>query len=127
MPQHLRDAAERRHQEAFERATVALGRLCAEGKPITFSSVARAASVSTDFLYRQPQVRQRIQELRNSKAAGVAALGEENPAGGSAPVRALSRQIKELRQRHTVEVRELQKALAVAQGENLALRRRLAT
>lgn len=39
---------------------------------------------------------------------------------------ALSVQIKELRRRHREEVTELKNALGVAQGENLALRRRLA-
>jgi hypothetical protein len=48
------------------------------------------------------------------------------PPSASAPVRALSAQLKELRRRHRDEITALQQALAVAQGENLALRRRLA-
>jgi hypothetical protein len=40
-------------------------------------------------------------------------------------VRALSAQLKELRRRHRDEITALQQALAVAQGEKLALRRRL--
>ena len=54
MPQHLREAAHRRHLEATDRATTALARLSAAGKAISFASVAREADVSTDFLYRQP-------------------------------------------------------------------------
>jgi hypothetical protein len=57
MPQHLRNAAHRRHQEATDRATTALARLSAAGKAISFASVAREADVSTDFLYRQPELR----------------------------------------------------------------------
>jgi hypothetical protein len=57
MPQHLRDAARRRHGETTERATAASSRLSAAGKAISFASVAREADVSTDFLYRQPQLR----------------------------------------------------------------------
>lgn len=126
MPQHLRDAAVRRHQEAVERATTALRRLSAEGSPITFSSVARAASVSTDFLYRQSELRQRINEMRStSKTLPKAPAAVEAPSA-STPVRVLSAQIKELRRRHRADVAELKNALAVAQGENLALRRKLA-
>jgi hypothetical protein len=44
----------------------------------------------------------------------------------SAPVRALSAQLKELRRRHHKEVTDLKEALAVAHGETLALRRKLA-
>lgn len=129
MPQHLREAAQRRHQEATDRAIAALARLSAEGKAISFASIAREAEVSTDFLYRQPQLRERIQQMRapkTSRANNIAA-DDSDHAATSAPVRALSAQLKELRRRHRDEVATLRHALAVAQGENLALRRRLAT
>jgi hypothetical protein len=128
VPQHLRDAAHRRHQQATDRATTALARLSAAGGAISFASVAREAQVSTDFLYRQPQLRQRIQQMRTPNVRRVDAAGTDNgtPPEASAPVRALSAQLKELRRRHRDEITALQQALAVAQGENLALRRRLA-
>jgi hypothetical protein len=126
MPQHLREAARRRHEQATERATAALARLSAAGAAISFASVARDADVSTDFLYRQPQLRQSIQELRTTSGARPNAASNEESSSASGPVRALSAQIKALRRRHDEEVTALKKALAVAQGENLALRRRLA-
>lgn len=126
MPQHLREAAQRRHDQATERATAALVRLSAGGPAISFASVAREADISTDFLYRQPQLRQRIQELRTT-GIGHDSPPKEETNGGSAPVRALSTQIKDLRRRYHEEVALLKDALAVAQGENLALRRKLAT
>jgi hypothetical protein len=128
VPQHLRDAAHRRHQEATERATTALAGLSAAGATISFASVAREADVSTDFLYRQPELRQRIQQMRttNGRRVDTATTDDKTPATASAPVRALSAQLKELRRRHRDEITALQQALAVAQGENLALRRRLA-
>lgn len=128
MPQHLREAAQRRHDQATERATTALARLSAAGAAISFASVAREADVSTDFLYRQPQLRQRIQQLRTPNTRNTTSLDSEGgtPPAESAPVRALSAQLKELRRRHHDEVSALQNALAVAQGENLALRRKLA-
>lgn len=128
MPQHLRDAAQRRHQEATDRATTALTRLSAAGKAISFASVAREADVSTDFLYRQPQLRQRINQMRRSNGLLAAtADADDSPAlNASAPVRALSAQLKELRRRHHKEISDLKEALAVAHGETLALRRKLA-
>lgn len=128
MPQHLRDAADRRHQEATDRATTALARLSAAGAAVSFASVAREAQLSTDFLYRQPQLRQRIQQMRttNGHQVSTPTVDDNTPPTASAPVRALSAQLKELRRRHRDEITALQQALAVAQGENLALRRRLA-
>ena len=128
MPQHLRDAGQRRHDQATERATAALARLSAAGVAISFASVAREADVSTDFLYRQPQLRQRIQQMRTPHTRTVNTLNSEGgpPLAESAPVQALSAQLKELRRRHHDEISAVQQALAVAQGENLALRRKLA-
>lgn len=126
MPQHLRDAAERRHREAIERATKALAELASQGEPITFSNVARSASVSTDFLYRQPELRKRIQELRTTDRNRRKAPVDEPRDTSSAPIRALSAQIKDLRRRQNQDVARLKDALAVAHGENLRLRRRLA-
>ncbi len=129
MPQHLRDAAQRRHQQATERATTALTRLSAAGKAINFAIVAREADVSTDFLYRQPQLRQRINQMRTStgQRANTAAADDGTALNTSAPVRALSAQLKELRRRHHKEVTDLKEALAIAHGETLALRRELAS
>jgi hypothetical protein len=127
MPQHLLDSAERRHRETVERATTTLNELSAAGKAITFASVARQAGVSTDFLYRHPQLRQRIQELRTTVTTRRHSSVDEEPSSASAPVRALSAQIKELRRRYHEDIAELKNALAIAHGENLALRRKLAT
>jgi uncharacterized protein DUF6262 len=128
VPEHLRESAHRRHQDATDRATAALARLTAAGLSISFTGVAREAKVSTDFLYRQPQLRQRIQQMRttNGRRAETAMADDGTSATASAPVRTLSAQLKELRRRHREEITALQQALAVAQGENLALRRKLA-
>jgi len=66
--------------------------------------------------------------MRTTNGHQVDAVTADNntPPIGSAPVRALSAQLKELRRRHRNEITALQQALAVAQGENLALRRKLA-
>lgn len=129
MPQHLRDAARRRHEQSLQRATDALTALSAAGAPITFASVARKAGISTDFLYRQPQLRNKIQQMRTQPSARTSTTppaDADDATEPSAPVRALSAQLKELRRRHRDELAAVQRALAVAQGENLTLRRKLA-
>jgi hypothetical protein len=128
MPQHLRDAAHRRHEQSLQRATEALTALSAAGAPITFASVARKAGISTDFLYRQPTLRSKIHQMRSQPHAPNTAPtpADQTAARQSAPVRALSAQLKELRRSYHADTAALRQALAVAQGENLALRRKLA-
>ncbi|YCN58169.1 hypothetical protein AB9M10_12665 [Rhodococcus erythropolis] len=53
-------------------------------------------------------------------------MSEPEQQSASSAVRVLSSQLKELKRRRAREVGELRKALEVAQGENLVLRRRLA-
>jgi len=123
-PDNLRAAAQRKRTETTQRAEAALADLVQRGQPITFRGLAKAAGVSVDFLYRSP-IRARIEELR---AARQPARTESpaNDAGGESPVaRALAAQLRELKRRHREELADLRRALAVAQGENLELRRRL--
>jgi hypothetical protein len=56
--------------------------------------------------------------------ANTTIASDDGPPNASAAVRSLSARLKELRRRHHDTA--LQKALAVTQGENLALRRKLA-
>lgn len=127
MPEHLTAAARARHTETRARAEAALLALSNAGEPVTFAAVARRATVSTDFLYNQPDLRTKINDLRTRRSHRRTTPEQmTEPGQQSAPsaVRALSSQLKELKRRHAEEVGELRKALAVAHGENLALRRR---
>lgn len=124
---HLVRAAKARHEAAAAKAQSALRQLSSRGQQITFASVAREAGVSTDFLYRHPELRNAITGLRTptSRSTGV-----DDPAPSSAAttaaVRALSSRLKQLIREHREEVETLKRDLATAHGENLLLRRRLA-
>ncbi|WP_405879492.1 DUF6262 family protein [Streptomyces sp. NBC_01136] len=127
LPEHLRQATRARTEEAEKRARTALAELVKAGKPVSFTAVARQAGVSTDFLYRSPELRTRIERHR-AKGGPVSAASTE-PSGDSstsAAVRALSARLTRQQQAHHAEVERLRKTLEVTQGENLALRRRLA-
>ena len=125
MIDHLREAAARRRLEAEARPNKALGAMSHNGEAVTFVAVVRKAAVSTDFLYRHPALRAQIVDLRRAGSGRPAAAPATVTADSSSAVRSLAAQLKELRARHRDEVARLQKALAVAHGENLELRRRL--
>lgn len=127
LPEHLRQAARARTQEAEKRARTALAEPARAGRPVSFVSVARRAGVSTDFLYRSPELRNQIE--RHRAKAGVPPAVPADPPGDSstsAAVRALSARLARQQEAYREEVARLRKALEIAQGENLDLRRRLA-
>lgn len=128
MPEHLQRAARRRHDDARTRATDALRELSSAGEPITFASVARRAGLSTDFLYKQGDLRQKIEDLRTATGPSLVhrTTTPADELTTSSAVRALSTQLKEIRSRHHAEMLELRQALAAAHGENLTLRREIA-
>lgn len=63
---HLLQAAAARHHNAMVNATNAIRELDRAGQPITFQAVAEAAGVSRSWLYRNPQMRAEIEQLRAS-------------------------------------------------------------
>lgn len=126
----LQRSARARRENTAARAEKALTDLARAGSAITFASVARAAGVSSDFLYRHPDFRDRIAELRTTGAVRLpgGAVPQEGPTDvdrPSAAIRALSGQIKQMRRDHLAEIATLRRALELAHGENLGLRRRL--
>jgi hypothetical protein len=123
---NLRRAAARKRREAYERADAAIKQLASGGKPVGFTAVAAAAPCSTDFLYRHPELRSRIEDLRAERGTAVApALLSDDAGGRSSVVGKLTEQLAHIRARHRDEVAELRRALEVAHGEIIDLRRRL--
>lgn len=62
--EHLRHAAQRRHEEARRRAEEALARLDGEGGQVNLQTFARAAGVSRSWLYGQADLRAQIEHRR---------------------------------------------------------------
>lgn len=125
-PENLRAASQRKSQATINRAEAALRTMVKNGEPITFRGVARAADCSIDFLYGNPELRRRIEQLRTqqqSKPSPPATAVDAN--GDSNVIRALTAQLADLRRQHREEVDELRAALAAAHGENLHLRRKI--
>lgn len=91
----LQEAAAQKAKESAERVDKALERMIKQGQIISFKSVAQSANVSTAYLYKQEDLRNRIETLRdqqkqkpkskqppaasdNSKSVIIYTLREEN-------------------------------------------------
>ena len=112
----LAEAAAARTADAAARARRAITKLHATGQPITFVSVARAAGVSTSFLYQHPELRCHIDEHRTRSAGHTS-----TPAANAATVESLHTKLAVAVQRN----RDLTEEIAVLRTENEALRSRL--
>lgn len=123
----LRSAAEAKHAAALQRAETGLRRLLKDGAEINFRSVARAGSVSLDFLYAQPELRRRIEGLRAQQQQATVrpsrAEPEPDPNCNGNVLRTLTAQLKAERSARLEQVRDLEAKLAAAHGEILRLRR----
>ena len=67
----LKDAAERKRQDALRRTDEAINRLIKQGKRINFPCVAEEAGVSVTYLYKYNEIRERIEHLRNQQTQAV--------------------------------------------------------
>jgi hypothetical protein len=124
---NLRKATAARTAAAAARAENALIAMIRAGEPVTFRGLAAKASVSLDFLYRNDGIRQRVEHHRSASAGQrpePAPPAQDQPSG---IVRTLTTQLADLKRRHREETAALRQALEQAHGENLVLRRRLAS
>ena len=125
-PDNLRRAAAAKTAAATARAEQGIRDIVRRGEPITFRGLAQSAGVSLDFLYRNTEIRQRVEHLRNQqRRTSPVPPDRADPDQPSSVVRTLTAQLAELKRRHRVEVSTLRQALEAAHGENLDLRRRL--
>jgi tRNA nucleotidyltransferase/poly(A) polymerase len=91
----LQEAAAQKAKESAERVEKALEKMIKQGQIISFKSVAQSANVSTAYLYKQEDLRNRIETLRdqqkqrpktkqppvasdNSKSVIISTLREQN-------------------------------------------------
>ncbi|MEC4815921.1 MAG: DUF6262 family protein [Scytonema sp. PMC 1069.18] len=63
----LKSAAEQKKQQAAENLEKAIHKLTQENQPITFANVAREAGLSVSYLYKYPEIRERIESLRKQQ------------------------------------------------------------
>lgn len=126
--QALARAARQRRERAESAVEKALKEARKTRTPVSMASIAKAASVSTDFIYRHPVLRPQVEALRRARRNGAPDGDTHHPdaeAAASTLVRRLTQQLATERRKHREEVTQLRTALETAHGELLALRRQL--
>lgn len=114
-PSPLAAAAARKHEAALERAAGALRELDAAGEQVNFQTVARAAGVSRQWLYKQPQLRSEIERLRDTSPGRAPYLPAAQRAS-EASLRQRNRGLLEENARLRAENTRLKEELALAYG-----------
>jgi hypothetical protein len=113
---HLAAAAQQRSRDTRSKATRALRRLHATGRPITIQTVAREAGVSRSWLYAQPDLRAEIDRLRATNGRNTIAIPVHQRASDASLRRRLevaNERVRALTQENGV----LREELAAALGE----------
>jgi Family of unknown function (DUF6262) len=100
----LREAAQARHDATLRRAEATLRTVVRHGAPITFRGFADAAGVSRSWLYRQPQLREQIEQLRQQQTS----KGPTVPPAERATADSLRQQIHAYREEITRLTKENQ-------------------
>ncbi len=110
----LKRSAAERHRQAVQRAEKAIMLLMREERPVNFKAVAETASVSTAWLYGQPELRERIEQLRHQGTQRVVIRNHHRASDGSkeAIIHALKARVKSLEQKN----QELERRLEIAYG-----------
>jgi hypothetical protein len=107
--------AQNRREQKRQSVEQALAMLLREQKSVNFNTVAKTAAVSKAYLYSQPDLRERIDALREQELAQRLRQSSAHPsgktdAGKDLVILAKDRRIKELE----AENRKLQQQLKVA-------------
>ena len=111
--------AQQRKEQKRKRVESAITSLLREQKPVNFNTVAKAAQVSKASLYSQPDLRERIEALRQQGVEQIVRERTTRAAGKTDASRDLvilakDRRIKELEAENHMLQRQLKTALAKA-------------
>jgi hypothetical protein len=118
--ENLTRAAQAKRQAAIARAEAGLRTLIKSNAPVNFRSVAKTGGVSLDFLYRNDELRRRIEQLRAQQQRPDPIRAKTGPPTDTSSV--VASLTARLRDAHNENV-ALQAQLAAAHGELLTLRR----
>jgi hypothetical protein len=115
-PAHrLAQHARQRHERTLQRAHEELAALADSGDPITIARLATQAGVSRSWIYTQPELRERIEQLQKAAPGGRGVDGAHRASDES-----LRRRLNLAHQRITQlrnENQQLRDALARAHGQ----------
>ena len=113
----LTAAARTRHELTRAKAVKALHDLQRQGVPVAFGVVAATAGVSRSWLYRQADLRQQIDQLRQTEPASTSHAAEGATQSSGASLRARLNQALERNRQLADDNARLRSQLAQALGE----------
>ncbi|MEH1916758.1 DUF6262 family protein [Nostoc sp.] len=136
----LRGNAQRKRQEAFEKVEQGIQKLIKEQRVINFNTVAKASGLSKAWLYKEPEIKARIEHLRenNSQTKEIPAKQRSSDASKDAIIKTLKERIKRveaenrgLRDQHEaiygriLQASEIEQRLERLEAENTRLKKEL--
>ncbi len=136
----LRGNAQRKRQEAFKKVEQGIKKLIKEGQVINFNAVAKASGLSKAWLYKEPEIKARIEHLRenNSQTKEIPAKQRSSDASKDAIIKTLKERIKRveaenrgLRDQHEaiygriLQASELEQRFERLEAENTRLKKEL--
>ena len=101
---NLKAAAQKKKEEALSKTELAIKQIIKQGKKINMSVVATYANVSVSYLYKYPEIRQRIQQLRDQQ---VLPVRDNNCSATSASNQVIITQLRSRIKQLEIEVKEL--------------------
>lgn len=111
----LRQNAQKKRQQAIEQTNQAIKQLVKDGKVINFETVAEVAQVSKAWLYKELDIKTRIEQLR---AQGTKPSPQQGrPKASDESKNALICTLRERVKKLEAEVRDLRKQNEVAYGQ----------
>ncbi len=78
-PELLVKAAAAKKKDAAERLEKAIQQVLDSGENITFKAIAEIAGLSVSYLYKYPEIKNRIAELRNQQKAAIGGIVNKTP------------------------------------------------
>lgn len=119
MTKHIREeriarlsaASEQKKQDALNATQKAIRKLQQQGKVISFNAVAREAEVSTSYLYKYPELKNKIAKLREEQKRSGRKIPVASDNSKNRIIGHLKKRIKELEQKIT-QLRQANQSLA---------------
>lgn len=136
----LRGNAQRKRKETFDKVEQGIQKLIKEKRVINFNTVADASGVSKAWLYKEPEIKARIEHLRqnHSKSQKVPAKQKTSDASKDAIIKTLKERLKKveaenrgLRDQHEaiygriLQASEIEHRLERLEAENARLKQEL--
>ncbi|MEB5650123.1 DUF6262 family protein [Mammaliicoccus sciuri] len=102
--------AKQKSQKTREKVDKAISKFSIEGKAINFNSIAKEANVSKSWLYKEHDIRQRIESLRERQiTSNVVSKPKKSSSSEEILIKTLKRRVMELEKENKKLQNQIQK------------------